>query len=257
MRCIDPRGLCACLLLASLIPAAAWCDEPPAQGVWTGKGQVGFVASQGNTEARSANAAIDMALLEDPWKHALHLGGLYGQSANVTSAERWDALWQSNYDFSKKFFTFGALRYAHDLFSGFQYQESVSAGLGYKVIDTDDVKLAAQLGVGYRKERPEELIKDASGAVIARILENSTGEAILSAGLDYSQALTKTTTLSNKLLIESGSSNTLLSDALALAVKMSTRLALSVGYMVQNNSSPPAGLKKLDSTETINLVFSF
>jgi len=254
------RNLAALTFLAStLLPLAAWCDDtpPPPQGVWTGKGQAGFVASQGNTEARSANAAIDMALLEDPWKHALHLGGLYGQSANVTSAERWDALWQTNYDMSKTLYTFGALRYEHDLFSGFQYQASVSGGLGYKLIDSNDVKLSVQAGVGYRKERPEDLIKDATGAVVERILENSTSDVIFSAGLDYTQTLTSTTTLSNKLLVESGSSNTLLTDALALAVKMSTRLALSLGYRLQNNSSPPAGLKKLDSTETVNLVFAF
>ena len=45
-----------------------------------------------------------------------------------------------------------------------------------------------------------------------------------------SNDLTGTTTLSNKFLIESGSSDTLITDALALTVWMSTRLALSLGY---------------------------
>jgi len=40
-------------------------------------------------------------------------------------------------------------------------------------------------------------------------------------------------------------------------VKVSTKLALSVGYAVQDNSSPPAGLKKIDTLETVNLVYSF
>ncbi len=88
-------------LAASLVPAVALCDPPtapapPPMGVWTGKGQVGIVASQGNTDSKSANAIIDMALLEERWKHAFHFGGLYGENAGITSAERWDALWHSN-----------------------------------------------------------------------------------------------------------------------------------------------------------------
>jgi len=69
--------------------------------------------------------------------------------------------------------------------------------------------------------------------------------------------LSGSTTLSDKLLVESGSNDTLVTNTLALAVKISTKLALSVGYNVQNNSNPPAGLKKLDSLETLNLVYSF
>jgi|SRR5665213_954568 len=188
--------------LSCLAPVVAMCDDapppPPPQNVWTGKGQTGYVASQGNTEAKSANAAIDMAYLDGPWLHALHLGGLYGQSTGITSAERWDALWQSNYDITPKLYSFGALRYARDNFSGFQYQASGAAGLGYKFIDTDATKFSAQLGVGYRVLRPEDLTKDASGAVIDRTLEPSQSGAIVTAGLLYSQALSATTTLSDR-----------------------------------------------------------
>jgi putative salt-induced outer membrane protein len=246
--------------LSVLLPVVCFADDappPPPQGQWTGKGQVGFLASQGNSEAKSANALIDMSLLEDPWKHSLHLGGLYGETAHIVAAERWDALWQSNYDFTKTLYVFGALRYAHDMFSGFQYQASGSTGLGYKIIDSSAVQLSAQLGAGYRRSRAELIVKDASGAVVSRTPLESTGDAVVTAGVDYSQALTGTTTLSDKLLVESGSSNTLVTNALALSVKMSNRLALSLGYNLQNNSKPPVGLKKLDTSETVNLVFAF
>jgi putative salt-induced outer membrane protein YdiY len=46
-------------------------------------------------------------------------------------------------------------------------------------------------------------------------------------------------------------------NALAVAVKISTKLALSVGYALQDNTKPPAGLKRVDSLETLNLVYSF
>jgi putative salt-induced outer membrane protein len=250
------------LSLSALTPVVAMCDDapppPPPQNVWTGKGQAGYTSSQGNTEAKSANAALDMAYLDGPWNHTFHLGGLYGQSTGVVSAERWDTLWQTNYSFTPDLFTFGALRYSHDLFSGFDYQASASAGLGYKFINTDTTKLSAQVGVGYQVIRPEDIDKDpVTGAVIGRSLQPSENSVIGTLGVLYSQALTKTTTLSDNLLVNSGSINTLVTNTLALTVKMSTKLALSVGYNIQDNTSPPPGLKKVDSLETVNLVYSF
>jgi putative salt-induced outer membrane protein len=250
------------LSLSVLTPVVAMCDDapPPPQDVWTGKGQAGYTSSQGNTEAKSANAAIDMSYLAGPWNHMFHLGGLYGQNSGYVSAERWDTLWQTNYSFTPDLYTFGAARYGHDLFSGFDYQASASTGLGYKFINTDTTKLSAQIGVGYQVLRPEDIRKNSVGEVTARYLQPSQNSVIGTAGVNYSQALTKTTTLSDILLVNSGSINTLATNTLALTVKMSTKLALSLGYNVQDNTNPPPStprLKKIDTLETINLVYAF
>src|SRR5882762_11305977 len=187
---------------------AAADDAPPPEGVWTGKGQAGYVSSKGNTDSKSANIILDMALVEGPWKHAFHLGGLYGQNAGIVAAERWDTAWQSNHELTPNTFVFGGLRYQHDMFSGFQYQASGTAGVGYKIFDTDATKLSAQIGVGYRRLRPEELTIGPSGAVAKRTLRPAEGSAVGTFGATYSQALTSTTTLTDKLLVESGSTDT-------------------------------------------------
>jgi len=246
------------LLLAALIPVVAIADEIPVEGRWIGKGQLGYVASQGNTEAESVSAGFETSLLSGAWKHTFHLAGLYGKSNSIVSAERWDTLWQSDYNFSPDMFTFGALRYSHDMFSGFAYQAAITGGVGYKFIHNETTRLNGQLGAGFRQSRPEMIIKDAlTGAVLYRILEPRDNELIVTAGLDYAQQLTKTTSLSDKLLVETGSSNTLVTNALALNVKMSDRLALGVGVSYQYNSKPPEPLKKVDTTETMNIVYSF
>jgi putative salt-induced outer membrane protein len=253
--------VCLIACLTALPAAVAWADDPPPpppQGVWLGKGQLGFLSQQGNTQASSANAVIDMTMVTDPWEHKLHLDGLYGKSADVVAAEKYEGGWQSNYSFSPVIFGFGGLRYQHDLFSGFQYQASESAGVGYKIFNNADTKLSAQVGVGYREQRPEDLIDatDGSGRIYRVPLKQQNG-VVGTFGLDYNQAFTKTTSLSNSLLVEAGDGDTLITDKLALTVKMSTRLALSVGYSIQDNTAPPDGLKKIDSIETVNLVFQF
>lgn len=242
-----------------LSPVVAWCDQappPPPMGVWTGKGQLGFLDSQGNTQAESANAALDMSLLTGPWKDTAHLDALYGKSADVVSAERYEGLWQSNYNFTSALFAFGALRYEHDLFSGFQYQGSATAGVGYQIFNTARTKLSVQVGAGDRDERLETLTAIPTGGYYRTLLGRQNA-AVATAGVDFTQAFTATTSLSNTALVESGGDNTLITDTLALTVKMTTKLALSLGYNLQDNTNPPVGLKKLDSTETVNLVYSF
>jgi putative salt-induced outer membrane protein len=194
---------------------------------------------------------------DDAWKNEVYVGGLYGKSSGVVSAERSEARTQSNYTFSDDIFAFGGLRYEHDLFDGFQYQASATAGVGDKFIDTTDTKLIGQIGAGYRRLRPELITKNADGVVTSRELQDSSGEAIGTAGVDFSHVLTKTTVLTDKFLTEAGSSNTMLHDEVAVNVKMSDKMALSVGYGITDNTHPPGTTKRLDTVATVNLVASF
>ncbi|HEY2676725.1 MAG TPA: DUF481 domain-containing protein [Steroidobacteraceae bacterium] len=247
-------------LLALAPVLSAWGDDappPPPQGVLIGKGQFGFLSAHGNTDAESLNGKIDLLRYDGPWKNEFSLEGLYGESSGITSAERWETRAQSSYTFSGNVYAFGGLRYEHDLFDGFEYQASVSAGLGYKILDSDSTKLSAQAGVGYRSLRPETIIKDPTGVVISRTPLDIENDPILTAGVDFLHAFNKSTALTNKFLMEAGSSNVLLHDEIALNVKMSTKLTLSVGYAITDNTKPPAPLKQIDTVATVNLVFAF
>ena len=252
------------LLLTSLVgalviaaPITAFADELP-QG-WSGKGQVGYVMSRGNSDTDAANAKLDVFLVTPDWKHQFSLDGLFGRSAQVTSAERWDVRLQSDYTVNDGLFAFGALAYQDDRFSGFQYQVSASGGLGYKFFDTDTTKLAAQLGVGYRVLRPETLVTDpnGSGAIIDRIPLESESEVVGTAGIDFMHQFNKSTKLTDKMILESGSSNTSIKNDLALEVKMSKKLALAAGYSVLHNTKPAEGVKRTDTITTLNVVYAF
>ncbi|MGC1388474.1 MAG: DUF481 domain-containing protein [Steroidobacteraceae bacterium] len=238
-----------------------WADDapppPPPNGVWIGKGQFGFLDSQGNSVAQSVNGNMDLSRYDGAWKNEIIVSGLYGKSTGIVSAERWEVREQTNYSFTDDWFAFGGLRYEHDLFDGFQYQASVATGVGYKIINTDKATLTAQIGPGYRWLRPETITQNAAGEVISRVPLEAASEVIATAGVDFSYKFNSITTLTNKFLAEAGSDNTLLQDQLGLAVKMSTKLALTIGYGLTNNSKPPAPLKKLDTVETINLQYSF
>ena len=254
------QGWVPAAALALVVAAStAFADDappPPAQG-WSGKGEAGYVMSRGNTNTDSANAKLDLADVVGDWKHSIHLEGLYGRSVEITSAERWAALFQSDYQITPRAFGFGALHFLQDEFSGFQYQASATTGIGYKFLVTAADKLTAQVGIGYRRLRPELLTMDAAGAVIARTPGESTGTAIGTAGFDFAHIFNASTKITDKLLVESGSGNTSLENDLALVVNMSKKLALSAGFTFQENTEPPGGLKKVNTLTTLNLVYAF
>ena len=224
--------------LAFALASTAYADP------WKGKGEAGIVASTGNTDSQSFNLKLGMTKVEDLWKHALDMSYLRTSADGVTDANRFVGTWQSNYNFSARTFVFGGARYDHDEFGGFIYQASISTGLGYKFYDTDTVKFSGQAGIGYR--RLEE-----------NVTHDTSNGAIFVGGLNYEYAITKTTKLTDKFTVESGSDNTLLTNFVGVEVKMSDKLGLSAGYDVTQNTKPPAGKKKTDTVTTLNLVYSF
>ncbi len=242
--------------LGACLGIGAGFFAPLAHADWAGKGEAGVLISRGNADSTSANAKLAIAREEGVWKNSFALAFLYGKTASFTTAQHVEAKWETDRKISDRMFWFGALRGEQDKFSGFAYQATLSTGIGYKFIDTDATKLAGTFGIGYRRLRPENLTKDSAGHVIAREKLDSEGDAVATAGLDFSHALTANTKVLNKFAIETGSKNTMVANDLALQVSMSDALALSVGYGIRYNTDPPVGAKKSDQLTTLNLVYN-
>ena len=219
---------------------------------WTGKGEAGLVISSGNSETKTANAKVAAAREDGNWKNAFGLAGLYASDDVGTTADRWEALTQSDYNFSPKTFWFGAARYEQDEFSGFEYQAILSTGMGRKFIDTDTTKFVGTLGVGYKIIETRDAFDDAGTLVTPG--ERQT-DGILRGTHDYDHKLTTTTTVINKFIVEAGDDNTYLQNELSLQVKIMEALALAVGYAVRHNTDPPFGFEKTDTLTTVNLVY--
>ncbi len=247
--------LSVAMLVTSPAVRAEDPPPPPPEHTWLGAGQGGLLISSGNSTAESLNAKLDLARIDGPWKNIVYVGGLYGKSNSVLSAERLEGRYELDHQISDDLFWFGALNGNKDLFSGFNYQVNASTGLGLKIINTATTKLEGQLGIGYQRLQTQELHKD-NGVVDGRTNGPVEGSVIGTAGVNFEHSFTASTKLTDKLLITAGSLNTQVANDLALQVNMSNRLALSIGYSIRDNSKPASGVKKLDQVETVNIVYS-
>lgn len=236
------------LALASALGAAA-----PAQADWTGKGEAGLVLSSGNTETETANARLNLAREKGHWKNQFGLAGLYASDDVGATAQRWEVFGQSDYNFTPKDFWFGAARYEQDEFSGFEYQATVSAGLGRKFINTDVTRFIGTAGVGYKFLETRDAFDEVTGVLLEE--GEADREGVFRATLDFDHKFTQTTAAIDKFIVEAGADNTFVQNDIALQVKMNAVLALSVGYSVRHNTDPPIGFEKTDTLTTVNLVY--
>jgi putative salt-induced outer membrane protein len=235
----------------SLGAGAARADDPapaPVEG-WKGKGELGLVDASGNTQTRTLDGKLDLIDNWGPWKEELNFSALKASSDGTSTAERYIGSSQTNYAINERSFLFGGLIYTDDKFSGFQYQANATVGYGYKWYDTKQIKLSTQIGVGYGKLKYEATPQDPSG--------QSKSSAVYTLGMNYENAITATTKIVDKFDYTGASTDTLIHNFIGVEVKMTTALALAVGFDVRHNSSPPAPKKTTDELSTVNLVFAF
>jgi putative salt-induced outer membrane protein len=254
MRTQAGLGLIAATAVAG-VAAADSAPVGPGDSTWAIRSVVGFSKTGGNTDNGSGNLLFHAAHVMGDWKLLFGVDGLYGSTKGETTAQAWNAYLQANYYITPRVYWYVGGRYNDDRFSGFAYQAAVKTGAGYKFVDTDATKLTAQVGAGYRRLRPEILVKDDIGAVISRTEQPEESDAIADAGVGYEHSFNQYTKLIAGATVQSGEKNTLTNVNVMLQVKMTDRLALSAGYKLIDNSTPPPGTGRRDTLTTLGLVW--
>jgi putative salt-induced outer membrane protein len=239
---LTPWFMAAALLLAP-VSLRAEDNDTPDYG-WAGKGELGLVASSGNSDTRSLNMALEFTYEAEKWRQRLAAGAIYAENDGDKTANRYDLGAQSDYKLSTKSYLFGAARYENDDFSAFEDQTTVTFGYGRQLLDSARHQLKVEAGAGYRT------------ATVAASGESEDG-VVFRGLLDWAWQLTSSTSLDERYLVESGSDNTYMQNDLGLSVAINSRLALKLGYQVRNNSDVPPGVKKTDTLTSANVVYHF
>jgi putative salt-induced outer membrane protein len=150
----------------------------------------------------------------------------------------------------------GAARYEHDDFGANLWQGIVSLGYGYIALKDERNELSFEIGPGYKRYRPADtyIIVDSESVAVRQPTES---EMVGRGLINYKYKLTANTSFDDTLLVEAGSKNTYLQNDAGLAVSMTRKLALKVGFQVRHNTDVLPGTKNTDTLTTTNLVYSF
>jgi putative salt-induced outer membrane protein len=246
MRNLVKILLAACLFLTTASVFAH--DEPEEEDVvklWEGSGELGFVKTTGNTDTTALNVRLNFIRTGEKWRHRFTGTALMTSENGIKENERYTVEVQSDRKLTDKSWLFGAFRWDADKFGSYDPQISLTAGYGRQLMKSEKHSLKGEIGAGYRKLEETETGFTSSEA-IARFL------------LDDSWQVFKTTLWTNRLLVETGSSNTFTQFNTDLAVSMTDRFAIKLGFEARNNTKvPPGDSKHTDTITSANLVYNF
>lgn len=253
---------------ASALAAALFAPVASAAD-WTGSGELGLAYARGNADSETANAKLDLKKDDEAWLYEVNAAALRASGEvdvvradgsagreKVTNASRWELGGKVGYKYTDRMYFFGSARYDNDDFASYEWQLIVSAGVGYKFIDSEATKLVGEVGPGWRRTQPIDVLVAVPPP--ARLVEaEKTSDGIVRGTLSYEHQLTPNTQIVDAFLVESGGGSTFLQNDLGLKVQMSEKLALKTGIQVRHNTEVPAGVDKTDTLITTNIVVGF
>lgn len=271
------KTLIAGALLASLVAFAAQAQDANKvdmtssldTGGWSGSGEFGFSSATGNTRSQNIDAKLGLKQENEQWKNSFFLDALRTKAQqNVTdtagntveqynnTANRYDGGASVGYKLDPRSYIVGAARYEHDEFGANLWQGVVSLGYGYIALKDERNELSFEIGPGFKRYRPGDKLMLVNGVPVHQ--QQETQSEVIARGLvNYKYKLTDNTSFEDTLLTEAGSKNTYIQNDAGLAVSVTKKVALKVGFQVRHNSDVLPGIKKTDTLTTTNLVYSF
>lgn len=217
-------------------------DESSAD--WSGTLAAGALFASGNTESESVNLDAAAELVHAAWRHSLRVTGHEASEEGESTAERYKAAVQSDYRFSERSYLFARGAYETDRFGAFDRRASVTTGLGRRFVETEDVTLDLEGGVGRRVSEPDGT-------------NDRDGEAIARASGKLEWAFAETSRFTQELEIESGSSNTASESISSIRSRLIGDLSWRLSHTVVHNSDVPAGTEKTDTFTAIAVEYAF
>ena len=236
----------ATVAAAALTCLAAQAQEK-ADGQWRGAAGAALSATSGNSSTKALSLSVDTARATAADKTTLGAFVNYGSSkaagVKSTTANKWAAFGQYDFNLSPRIVAFGRLGLEGDGLTDLDLRSALAGGLGYKLVDTKDTKFTVYGGLGYTTD------KYGSAQTIGGKTGTSFSRSSLYLAEESSHQLSPTVSFKQRLDLfpgMSGDKAKIAKFTAGLSVAMSSTLNLNVGLVDNYNSKPAAGSKKND-----------
>lgn len=228
--------------------AAAAPAAVPAAKLWSGEIAIGYANQSGNTEETTYSGKFDIEREKDQWRYKILLDSLNSKASGERSSERYFLSNRLAYQFSDTNYAFGYAAYDDDRFSGFDYQATLSAGYGRRLLNNEKMQWDVEVGPGYRESKTE-----ATGTTES----DTSEELIVRMYTNYSWNFTDTANFSQTLEVEAGSDNTISRSVSSLSTQVIGALALKLSYAIKYTEEVPTDRKHADQETVLSLAYTF
>lgn len=221
--------------------------------LWHGQAELGGFQSSGNNDSVGVSASLGLTRKGIQWTHALRSRFDYQRQSGTTSREQVLLAYEPRWQFREDLFVYGLSQFEHDRLQRLAARISVSGGVGYRILDEGDLKLAVKAGPAYR-------VTD----YIDGPTESRVGGLL---GLEFEwQPLDrlKLTQNSNAVAETGGQATIFLAGPnssidvdTGIEFKISDRLVSRMAYDVKYNSNPPPGAVSTDTLARATLIYGF
>lgn len=227
------------------LAAGLLCTSTAAPAVgWKGEAAAGLLLTSGNSETQSLNGKLVLETLSERWKNRFSASGINTGDEDGTTAERYTAGDQVDYNFDPHNYAFVAVDWEKDLFGGFRERTSETLGYGRHILTGPVHRLDAEIGTGARQTEVQD-----SGEQQDEFIGRVSGK--------YQWAISETSTFLQAIKVESGSDNTFSESITELKLSIIGNLFFSVSFTARNNSDVPPDTKKTDTFTAVSLSYAF
>lgn len=244
------RIIAPSLLAAGLASAAAAEEPPKPPPIWSGKAEASYVATSGNSDAKTLGAAGEVLYAPGIWNFKLSLGFIRSETDGVESARSFEGALRAARKLTPRLEIYGLLGYRENKFSGIDHQWAGEVGAAYQFLSGDPHSLKVEAGLGYTKERrilPQDEFED----------RNFTTAR---AGLEYKWKFSKTGEFSEEASFTEDlkdSKDWRFADKVSLSAGLTTVLSVKLSYAWLTLNQPVPGKKKTDTITSAALVAKF
>lgn len=233
--------------------SAAEQEDAGFWGNWKSSAEASIIVTSGNTSTSTLRGKIDARQELTEWNNQYVFDTLFkreettnsdGVQENRRSAERYFLSAQGNYKLETEH-SFLLLYAAHleDKFGSFRSNTIVSSGYGYRLLETDEHTIDAEIGPGYRYGEKD------SGEEVKGMIVRASGV--------YSWKISDSANFEQKLSVETGSGNTFTKSESYVSAKLNGSLRMKFGFVVSHNSNVDVGKENTDTETTMTLVYQF
>lgn len=223
--------------------AVAAADIPPVGFFlgWKGRVQAGGSISTGNSDIRSVTLALNLQREGLKWRHRADGVLDFTDNRNGSDQERILTGYQIDYKFSERTYAWSRLEYERNRQAGIKRRFAESAGFGWRAIQGGPVRWDLEAGPALRQTKFEAYEENSiAGRGASR----------------FAWKLSDATNFTSDTAIFFDSSATINTTA-ALTSKVFGSIGTRLSYNLAWEQDPPTGLKSLDTTTRVTLVYDF